>query len=339
MKNSPSLNCSPDSADSPSLSSVKDSAALESAKLKSGPTSSAPTGIPAFQTSEIARLPISQNGFLTRAGRLMSLRVAFRASLQALSENGLALPMPGGSGVTQSASVASYDPATRCLRTRQLCLLSNPGEPSTELCQDWPRSGMIVCGSLYPLPSLVPVICVGESVSSLPTLDTQPHRKNANANATKWGGNNSVGSFASAMLPTVRAGKHTSEDADSWQIRNDAGKVSTKPLALAVRLPTPIATDGRDRGNLSHPAIQRRVRLGKTVTLSMILTTPTADTSSPPTCADGPTAPIGGMKLTPEFLSWLMGYPPDWLRPLQDAPEMQSSRKRGDRLPEPSTNG
>ena len=39
------------------------------------------------------------------------------------------------------------------------------------------------------------------------------------------------------------------------------------------------------------------------------------------------TANLGGMRLTPEFLCWLMGYPPDWLKPLRDVPGTQSSRK------------
>lgn len=36
----------------------------------------------------------------------------------------------------------------------------------------------------------------------------------------------------------------------------------------------------------------------------------------------------GGMKLTPEFQCWLMGFPRDWLKPLRDAPATRSCRKR-----------
>jgi len=35
--------------------------------------------------------------------------------------------------------------------------------------------------------------------------------------------------------------------------------------------------------------------------------------------AGASTAPIGGMKLTPEFLCWLQGFPQNWLKPLRDA--------------------
>lgn len=48
--------------------------------------------------------------------------------------------------------------------------------------------------------------------------------------------------------------------------------------------------------------------------------------------------PTGGMRLTPEFLSWLMGYPPNWLKPLRAVPATQLCRKSSNPLPEPSTN-
>ena len=43
--------------------------------------------------------------------------------------------------------------------------------------------------------------------------------------------------------------------------------------------------------------------------------------------ADESPAPAGGMRLTPEFLSWLMGFPPDWLKPLANALATPSSPK------------
>jgi hypothetical protein len=44
----------------------------------------------------------------------------------------------------------------------------------------------------------------------------------------------------------------------------------------------------------------------------------------------------GGMRLTPEFLCWLMGYPPDWLKPLRAVPATQLCRKSSNPSPEPS---
>lgn len=48
------------------------------------------------------------------------------------------------------------------------------------------------------------------------------------------------GTGSGSLLPTPRAGKTTDENPDVWQIRKDAGKVSTPPLAMVARLwPTP----------------------------------------------------------------------------------------------------
>lgn len=54
--------------------------------------------------------------------------------------------------------------------------------------------------------------------------------------------------------------------------------------------------------------------------------------------AEESTAPTGGVKLTPEFLCWLMGFPPDWLKPLANAPGMRCFPKSLPFLPKPSEN-
>lgn len=53
--------------------------------------------------------------------------------------------------------------------------------------------------------------------------------------------------------------------------------------------------------------------------------------------ADASPAPSGGMKLTPEFLCWLMGFPPNWLKPLRDALATPSSPKPSTPSSPPST--
>jgi hypothetical protein len=54
--------------------------------------------------------------------------------------------------------------------------------------------------------------------------------------------------------------------------------------------PTPCAADHRDRGGPSMPAIQRRVKIGKSIELSMTV--------------DG--------ALNPTWVEWLMGFPQNW---------------------------
>ena len=59
--------------------------------------------------------------------------------------------------------------------------------------------------------------------------------------------------------------------------------------------PTPNASDNRDRGNLSDPAIQRRIAKGKQIGLSMRVK-----------------ERKGGGTLNPTWVEWLMGYPSGW---------------------------
>jgi hypothetical protein len=59
--------------------------------------------------------------------------------------------------------------------------------------------------------------------------------------------------------------------------------------------PTPNASDNRDRGNLSDPSVQRRIKIGKQVGL----TTAVKEHK-------------GGGTLNPTWVEWLMGYPSGW---------------------------
>jgi len=62
--------------------------------------------------------------------------------------------------------------------------------------------------------------------------------------------------------------------------------------------PTPNASDNRDRGNMSDPAIQRRIKKGKQVGLTMAV-------------KDKP----GIGTLNPDWVEWLMGYAPGYTDP------------------------
>jgi DNA (cytosine-5)-methyltransferase 1 len=73
------------------------------------------------------------------------------------------------------------------------------------------------------------------------------------------------------------------------------GKSSNRGLAAQVIWPTPNASDNRDRGNMSDPAIQRRLAIGKQIGLSMQVK------ESP-----------GSGSLNPTWVEWLMGWPLGW---------------------------
>jgi hypothetical protein len=104
--------------------------------------------------------------------------------------------------------------------------------------------------------------------------------------------------------PAARDWKDTGENTNYEKIAKK-GK-----LAGAVKMwPTPNASDNRDRGNLSDPAIQRRIAMGKQVGLTMAVK-----------------EKKGGGTLNPTWVEWLMGYPSGWtdLSPSEIASSLKS---------------
>jgi len=85
---------------------------------------------------------------------------------------------------------------------------------------------------------------------------------------------------------------------DFYHTPNTTGMdgVSNSRKALKKRLenwPTPNASDNRDRGNASTPAIARRIAKGKQVMLSMMVSQENG-------------------RLNPNWVAWLMGWPLAW---------------------------
>ena len=82
---------------------------------------------------------------------------------------------------------------------------------------------------------------------------------------------------------------------------NQNGKDGSVGLGRLVKMwPTPQASDNRDRGNMSNPSVQRRVAIGKQISLSQSV------------------HPTSG-QLNPMWTEWLMGWPIGWtnLKPLE----------------------
>ncbi len=125
------------------------------------------------------------------------------------------------SGERWPGSLAKYSPDTCSWKTAQLSLLGD-SEPSLVT---WPRSGLMLDGQCWELPTLERRTDVSES--------------------------------------------------GYW--------------------PTPQASDNRDRGNASTPAIARRIEAGKQVMLSMTVSTESG-------------------RLNPEWVELLMGWPKGWTR-------------------------
>jgi hypothetical protein len=108
-----------------------------------------------------------------------------------------------------------------------------------------------------------------------------------------------------AMWPTPAARDWISETcSDEFRDKRNA-RTAGKPLSWVVKhgngknWPTPNASDNRDRGNLNSPSVQRRMEIGKQVSLSMSV------------------SEESGL-LNPTWVEWLMGFPLGWtdLKPL-----------------------
>lgn len=110
-----------------------------------------------------------------------------------------------------------------------------------------------------------------------------------------------AGAVKSKMYPTPRSSIGMSMTMDTVvnaMDNNDRGYKGNLEERVAIEQkmwPTPNASDNRDRGNMSDPAIQRRLAKGKQVGLTMAV-------------KDKP----GKGTLNPEWVEWMMGYPPGW---------------------------
>lgn len=301
------------------LTSISSPASVDSASPLS-PQASVPSPLPnSTQMPELCSNttgPTSQTSvtcepleFTRRLGVLTSLRQAFHASLRASLESGWEAQMSGGFGLTPSESFASFDPASVSLKTHQLSLALMMGGPSQESSVNWPSAGMMCCGESFPLLPWVLDTSEEESASLLPT----PICNDGKGSDYCYGKDHKKilklpGKVKAALLPTPTTSAGGAEP---------VGKTGRKLITVATRmLPTPTTRDYKDSPGMATETADGRKRLDQ---LPRVI------------FADASPAPIGGMKLTPEFQCWLMGYPPDWLRPLRDALATASSRKPSSR--------
>lgn len=133
---------------------------------------------------------------------------------------------------------------------------------SDEFLETWPRWGSMRNGGLFQ-----------RAIPALPTNEKE------------------YGSWATPQARDFRSGSASRWD-DPRRSRNLNDQVA--------KWPTPQASNNRDRGNLSTPAIARRVEKGKQVMLSMCVSEKNG-------------------RLNPRWVEWLMGWPIGWtsLKPLE----------------------
>ena len=190
--------------------------------------------------------------------------------------------------------------------------------------ESFPRSGSMRSGTASARRRSAR-LTVGSGSSSWPT---------ANANKAMGLGNQSE------LWATPRSDKTTSEDPEVWQKRKDAGDVSTPPLTMqAEAWPTPRAGELTGRG-----AAGRRTGTGGRMldeeakkwatprgmdgekggpnqrdgsgSLHLTSQSDRFSRQAPATERDGggcsSDGPDSRPRLNPEFVTWLMGLPPEW---------------------------
>jgi hypothetical protein len=228
-------------------------------------------------------LPLTRSagGSRARTSQTLASRLALRVS-EAVS------------GQSMPVSLANFDPASCSWRTSQRCLV----EGWTVFSETWPRSGMMRGGIAYQLPPLAPLTegtdsgwslgMVQKRSHSVPTPTASDHieRRCTSTEMLNPDTNKSMSLDRYVQFwPTPKA---SAAGPDFAKVGRSATGIS---LATAVQMwPTPSAADDRDRGNLSTPAIQRRMAKGKQMNLSMVV----SDTSG---------------QLNPTWVEWLMGFP------------------------------
>jgi hypothetical protein len=107
-------------------------------------------------------------------------------------------------------------------------------------------------------------------------------------------------STQAAMLPTPESQSSNRSPTAYLAAKKRNKNLGGGGLQVAIAmLPTPQASDNRDRGNMDHPSIQRRIASGKQIGLSVEVNSIKDGTSR-------------GLKLQPNFVEWMMGYPQGW---------------------------
>jgi len=208
------------------------------------------------------------------------------------------------------ASFTKYDPDSCSWKTHQCSLLGD-----LELFSEiWPAWGLMRSGECWEQRTLVQT--TGETESGLwPTPNTleglkpkkierimeynqksRPGRSYASMNLREQ-----VVYGKQPIWPTPDANCGTRGTELEWNPKRKSGQKAQFSLNQAIQMwPTPQASDNRDRGNMSSPSVQRRVEIGKQISLSQSV------------------HPTSGA-LNPTWVEWLMGWPLGWtdLKPLE----------------------
>jgi len=285
----------------------------QSAPLSGNPTQlayCAPDKMTAF--SRLSRFGMTYKPLMENRGQelLTLFREGFHAktlaqqdAAQELMEN------EAECGEKWHASFTKYDPDLSLWKTHQCSLLGD----LEEFLETWPQWGLMRNGecwerqmlerptkeSVYGFALPTPVASdgttgslIGKNDKFYETKTGMPRKVNQN------GKDGSVGlGRLVQMWPTPDASpRGPSKDYDP-KAKSQSGRTLQ---SFVAKFPTPQASDNRDRGNMSNPSVQRRLAIGKQISLSQSV------------------HPTSG-QLNPTWTEWLMGWPLGWtdLKPLE----------------------
>jgi hypothetical protein len=186
-------------------------------------------------------------------------------------------------------SFVKYSPDSCSWKTHQCSLLGD----LDEFLATWPQWGLMRDGECWEQQTLAQTIRGTESGLS-PNNETFFHTP---CTTGLDGGSNSRKALKKRLLPTPDASQRGPTKDYNPQAKSQSGRTLQ---SFAAKFPTPQASDNRDRGNMSNPSVQRRVAIGKQISLSQSV------------------HPTSG-QLNPTWVEWLMGWPLGWtdLKPLE----------------------
>jgi hypothetical protein len=227
----------------------------------------------------------------SRGEELLTLfRAGFHAKTLAQQGGGLALTESEVEcGEKWQGSFTKYDPDLRSWKTHQCSLLGD----LDEFLETWPQWGLMRNGECWEQRTLAQTIR-GTGSGLSPNNETFFHTP---CTTGLDGGSNSRKALKKRLLPTPDASQRGPTKDYNPQAKSQSGRTLQ---SFAAKFPTPQASDNRDRGNMSNPSVQRRVAIGKQISLSQSV------------------HPTSG-QLNPTWVEWLMGWPLGWtdLKPLE----------------------
>jgi hypothetical protein len=261
--------------------------------------------------TQLAYLPLDR---MTAFSRLSRFGMTFKPLTESLGRDVLTsyledfpvrtfLPLDGAlaskepdreCGSTWQELLARYDPVTSLWKTPQCSLLGD----YTEFSETWPRWGLMQDGVSYQRQTLVRPIKETES-GSWPTPRSCSAMAATITPDSAWAENrfpNLETVVGRRLWPTPDASSRGPTKDYNPKSKSQSGRTLQ---SFVAKFPTPQASDNRDRGNMSNPAIQRRIAMGKQIMLSQ-----SVDQNSG--------------QLNPTWVEWLMGWPLGWtdLKPL-----------------------